>query len=261
MNKWKVRAYSVTNTKYREWVLPIAISANNKQYLQEPNSVDSSWIEYFSSINNSLIRNDGIKTENQTKQGNSFGYDLLRYYRQYGHQGANLDPLGRQNIVTNHQVKITDKNDSVDLSDSSIFNNISLGELESVLKQTYSGSIGFEFEHIDNLDEKDWLYNKVESEAWKIESFFSNQLAELKAHYEQKRGGRVYTEPTKEKALNRCLELADFPVTLEDIQEDIIRCKCDKEVFGYVCVNPESKFFFVVARCQCEQKGGEKWEL
>jgi hypothetical protein len=37
MNKWKVRAYSVTNTKYREWVLPIAISANNKQYLQEPN--------------------------------------------------------------------------------------------------------------------------------------------------------------------------------------------------------------------------------
>ncbi len=161
---------SVLNTKFLEELY--------NQYLQEPNSVDSSWIEYFSSINNSLIRNDGIKTENQTKQGNSFGYDLLRYYRQYGHQGANLDPLGRQNIVTNHQVKITDKNDSVDLSDSSIFNNISLGELESVLKQTYSGSIGFEFEHIDNLDEKDWLYNKVESEAWKIESFFNNDERE-----------------------------------------------------------------------------------
>ena len=161
---------SVLNTKFLEELY--------NQYLQEPNSVDSSWIEYFSSINNSLIRNDGIKTENQTKQGNSFGYDLLRYYRQYGHQGANLDPLGRQNIVTNHQVKITDKNDSVDLSDSSIFNNISLGDLESVLKQTYSGSIGFEFEHIDNLDEKDWLYNKVESEAWKIESFFNNDERE-----------------------------------------------------------------------------------
>ena len=95
----------------------------------------------------------------------------------------------------------------------------------------------------------------------KIESFFSNQLNELKATYSNKFGGRIYTEPNKEKALTRCLELADFPVTLEDIQEDIIRCKCDKEVFGYVCVNPETKFFFVVGVCECEQKGGKKWEL
>ena len=62
----------------------------------------------------------------------------------------------------------------VDLSNRSILNEISLGELESVLQKTYSSTIGFEFEHIENLNEKNWLYNKVEAEAWKIESFFNN---------------------------------------------------------------------------------------
>jgi len=88
----------------------------------------------------------------------------------------------------------------------------------------------------------------------KIQSFFSEQLRELKATYSNKVWGKVYTEPNKEKALNRCLELADFPVTLEDIQPDQIRCKCDTDVFGYVCVNPETKFFFVVGVCDCEVK-------
>lgn len=92
----------------------------------------------------------------------------------------------------------------------------------------------------------------------KIQSFFSEQLRELKDTYSQKVWGKVYTEPNKEKALERCLELADFPVTLEDIQADQIRCKCDTDVFGYVCVNPETKFFFVVGVCDCEQKGGKK---
>ena len=87
---------------------------------------------------------------------------------------------------------------------------------------------------------------KMENRNKKIESFFSQQLNELKATYSNKFGGRIYTETNKEKALNRCLELADFDVCLEDIQADQIRCKCDKEVFGYVCVNPETKFFFVV---------------
>jgi len=91
----------------------------------------------------------------------------------------------------------------------------------------------------------------------KIENFFSNQLNELKAHYENKRGGRVYVEPTKDKALNRCLELADFAVCLEDIHWERLICNCDFEKFGYICINPSNKFFFVVSVCSCEQKGGK----
>lgn len=86
----------------------------------------------------------------------------------------------------------------------------------------------------------------------KIQNFFSEQLRELKAQYQLKRGGRVYVQPNKDKALNRCLELADFGVCLEDIHTDKIVCNCDRERFGFVCVNPVTKHFFVVSVCDCE---------
>jgi len=86
----------------------------------------------------------------------------------------------------------------------------------------------------------------------KIQSFFSEQLRELKDTHRNKKWGRVYVQPNKDKALNRCLELADFGVCLEDIHTDNIICNCDKERFGYVCVNPSTKFFFVVSVCNCE---------
>ena len=86
----------------------------------------------------------------------------------------------------------------------------------------------------------------------KIQSFFSEQLRELKATHRNKKGGRVYVQPNKDKALNRCLELADFGVCLEDIHSDSIICNCDAERFGYVCINPSTKFFFVVSVCNCE---------
>jgi len=90
----------------------------------------------------------------------------------------------------------------------------------------------------------------------KIQNFFSEQLKEMKEQY-TKIWGKVYTENTKEGAINRCLELADFPVTMEDIHFEQIRCKCGKDAFGYVCVDPLTKFFFCVSVCECEKKGGE----
>ena len=98
---------------------------------------------------------------------------------------------------------------------------------------------------------------KMENRNNKIESFFSQQLNELKATYSNKFGGRIYTEPTKDKALTRCLELADFDICLEDIQADTIICKCNQEKFAYVCVNPQTKFFFVVSVCNCEGGAGK----
>jgi hypothetical protein len=95
----------------------------------------------------------------------------------------------------------------------------------------------------------------MENKNSKIENFFSQQLKEIK-EYHNKVWGKVYTERTREGAINRCLELADFDICLEDIQNEQIKCKCGKDTFGYVCVNPSTKFFFVVSICDCEQKGG-----
>ena len=45
----------------------------------------------------------------------------------------------------------------------------------------------------------------------KIQNFFSQQLKEIK-EYHNKVWGKVYTEKTREGAIERCLELADFDV-------------------------------------------------
>ena len=87
----------------------------------------------------------------------------------------------------------------------------------------------------------------------KIQNFFSQQLKEIK-EYHSKVWGKVYTQETREGAINRCLELADFDICLEDIQQEEIKCKCGADRFGYLCVNPQTKFFFVVSVCSCEVK-------
>lgn len=87
----------------------------------------------------------------------------------------------------------------------------------------------------------------------KIQNFFSNQLKEIK-EYHNRVWGKVYTQDTKQGAINRCLELADFDICLEDIQQEEIKCKCGQDRFGYLCVNPQTKFFFIVSVCECEVK-------
>jgi hypothetical protein len=90
----------------------------------------------------------------------------------------------------------------------------------------------------------------------KIQNFFSQQLKEIK-EYHNRVWGKVYTQETKEGAINRCLELADFDICLEDIHTEQIKCKCGVDRFGYICVNPSNKLFFVVSVCDCEKKGGK----
>ena len=97
---------------------------------------------------------------------------------------------------------------------------------------------------------------KMENKNIKIENFFSKQLKEIK-QYHDRVWGKVYTEKTREGAIERCLELADFDVCLEDIQHEQIKCKCGVDRFGYLCVDPSTKFFFVVSICDCEVKGGK----
>ena len=157
---------SVLNTRFLEELYD--------QYLQDPNSVDSSWNQYFSSIGNAPIKRDNTNIDNQATTNNTLGYELLSHYRQYGHQLADLDTLGKQSITVNNKIKIADKDYVVDLSDISIFNEISLGDLEVILQRTYSSTIGFEFEHIENIDERNWLYDKVEAKAWKISELFNH---------------------------------------------------------------------------------------
>ena len=42
--------------------------------------------------------------------------------------------------------------------------NIKLGDLAEMLKETYCGSIGLEFMHVQDMEQKSWLQSKLESQ-------------------------------------------------------------------------------------------------
>ncbi|HEY3638895.1 MAG TPA: 2-oxoglutarate dehydrogenase E1 component [Rhizomicrobium sp.] len=95
---------------------------------------------------------------------------LVRAYRVIGHLAANLDPL---NLVPKPALPQLDPAfygfHESDL-DRPIFINGVLGletatlrQMVGILKRTYCGRIGYEFTHINDPEQKDWLQRRIES--------------------------------------------------------------------------------------------------
>jgi 2-oxoglutarate dehydrogenase E1 component len=99
---------------------------------------------------------------------------LIRSYRVRGHLEARLDPLGLQ-IPRPHaeldprSYGFTDN----DLDRPVFIDNVlgresaTLREIQTILRETYCGSIGVEFMHIQDPDQKSWIQRKVEGAPWR----------------------------------------------------------------------------------------------
>lgn len=95
---------------------------------------------------------------------------LINAYRFRGHQGANLDPLGlKHNKVIKElepEFHGLDANDMQrDFNTGSFAHGgetMKLSELVKALQQTYCGSIGAEYMHITDTDEKRWIQQRLE---------------------------------------------------------------------------------------------------
>ncbi len=94
---------------------------------------------------------------------------MIRAYRMRGHLHANLDPLGLEQRPDHGELhpatygfedKDYDRKIFIDgvlgLKQASVF------EMVTILRRTYCGSIGFEFMHISNPEEKSWLQARIE---------------------------------------------------------------------------------------------------
>lgn len=159
-----------------------------QKYLEDPSSVDPSWIEFFRDqvaftpmkstskvIIKDVIKPDAIKSAqtNNTKLENSLRAKfMIKAYREHGHYLANLDPLGLEVKKTNADLKLniedfgfsTDQlNEEIDITgELSDLTTCTIGELRNILERTYSGSIAAEFTHVENTDEQRWLYDQLE---------------------------------------------------------------------------------------------------
>ncbi|WP_158970337.1 2-oxoglutarate dehydrogenase E1 component [Paraglaciecola sp. L3A3] len=96
---------------------------------------------------------------------------LINAFRFRGHQHANLDPLElwkqprvRDLELSHHNLSESDFDTSFNVGSFAIGkDSMPLGELFKSLNRTYCGSIGTEYMHITDTEQKRWLQDRIES--------------------------------------------------------------------------------------------------
>ncbi len=171
------------------------VEEHYERYIRDPNDVSEEWRDYFDKlpqvegitardVPHSTIQEHFLYlARNRTQQVNpavvSSDHDkkqvlvlrLINAYRVRGHQNANLDPLAltpRPSVqdldLEFHGLSVADLD--TPFQTGSLFigqDESTLGEIFDLLRSTYCGSIGAEFMHIVNTDERRWFENRMES--------------------------------------------------------------------------------------------------
>ena len=180
-----------------------------RSYLANPNSVDQTWQEFFKQIKNNselsinksaakiIIQNETTQIVNSNlsfEALNSFkAKEMIDAYRTYGHYLANLDPLGLEILKTKSDLKLNIEDFGFDnnvleenINISNEFAGITsckLSELVTKLDEIYANHIGVEFKQVESLEERKWLYSKLESTAFTFtteeKKIILNDLAEI----------------------------------------------------------------------------------
>jgi 2-oxoglutarate dehydrogenase, E1 component len=158
------------------------------QYLEDPASVDPSWARYFAGLEGPrgpstpswagrakaagapiAAPASGAEDVRAAAQASIRAIQLVRAYRVIGHFEADLDPLGLAPKTPHPQLdpKFYGFKDAE--LDKPVFIDGVLGlqsatprEMVELLKRTYCGRIGYEFMHINDAEEKDWLQRRIE---------------------------------------------------------------------------------------------------
>ncbi|MGF1724159.1 2-oxoglutarate dehydrogenase E1 component [Photobacterium nomapromontoriensis] len=162
-------------------------------YLSDPELVDEEWRHIFSDlpvVNETVVEQPHSRVRDYFRRlakettylsANVSDPDvdakqvrvlqLINAYRFRGHQHANLDPLGlwQQERVPDlapefHNLTEDDFNETFNVGSFAIGQEtMKLSELYDALKKTYCGSIGAEYMHITNTEEKRWIQQRLES--------------------------------------------------------------------------------------------------
>ncbi|HEY0808594.1 MAG TPA: 2-oxoglutarate dehydrogenase E1 component, partial [Longimicrobiales bacterium] len=140
-----------------------------EEYIRNPAGVDESWRSYFAQLaGEAAPAAPAAVPFNLLRAARAFG-ELVDSIRLHGHRAARLDPLGNER--TGHPLLTPE------------FHGASIEEIESVpaellglearggstkevldwLHQTYMGSIGYEYEHLEHPERREWLREQVES--------------------------------------------------------------------------------------------------
>lgn len=165
-----------------------------QQYLGDKNSVAVDWREFFASLSNEerdyLALGDRPFDDRPPVWAKTAGYGyagkggvswdmlrlsiralmLVRAYRVCGHLNAKLDPLGLERNSWHAELKIESYGFTEKDLDKPVFLDGVLGLVNPTLrqvvdkvKQTYCGTVGIEFMHVQHPEQKSWIQERVEN--------------------------------------------------------------------------------------------------
>ncbi|AKH64336.1 MULTISPECIES: 2-oxoglutarate dehydrogenase E1 component [Photorhabdus] len=209
------------NGAMKDWLDSSFLAGSNQSYIEQvyedyitdPNSVDASWKEIFQQLPDAGLSGEQLHSQTRdyfrrlakdtTRYHSSVSdpamdakqvkvLQLINAFRFRGHQNANLDPLGlwKQDSVPDldpafHNLTEADFAETFNVGSFALGKEtMKLADLYEALKRTYCGSIGAEYMHITNTEEKRWIQQRLESVT--VSSQFSAEekrrfLAELTA--------------------------------------------------------------------------------
>ena len=161
-----------------------------EQYLVSPESVSPKWKTYFDSfkgreagdIPHSAVIHDITLAGQRAARGvvtNATGVGddrdravgkLVTAYRSRGHLAADLDPLGMASktdapdlTLAFHRLSESDLDGAFFTGGVAGRERMKLRDLVVLLKATYTGSIGAEFMHITDAEQRRWMYERLET--------------------------------------------------------------------------------------------------
>jgi 2-oxoglutarate dehydrogenase E1 component len=173
------------------------VEALYEQFLSDPQSVDPAWRDYFARLQDGLKQRDGagaeqihstvqagivqraskprmatgssgtLSTDAAAKQGSVSR--LVQIYANRGHLIANLDPLGlekreRPRVLELGYFGLTDADLDTEFltgsRPSDLAPRLKLREIIAQLEYAYCGTIGAEFAHVSNTEERLWLQDQ-----------------------------------------------------------------------------------------------------
>lgn len=159
----KNRAYDSYNAGYAQDLY--------ESYVQDPKSVDSRWEAIFgmdpSEAGLIPVQSNGAPSRAQLRAAVAAA-GLVDAYRLHGHRAADLDPLGSERSghpmlsLEFHGIEAAE----LDAIPASLLGleraGSSMRDVLGWLREVYTGTIGYEYEHLEDPTRREWLRRRIE---------------------------------------------------------------------------------------------------
>ena len=141
-----------------------------QRYQADPASVDDAWQAFFAGVEFAGKGLPGNAELNVDVRRQSGAVRLITAFRDVGHLAAHIDPLSDTPpempwLISPERFHLTpaDMDETVDAS--MVFGTsglVKLRDLHAMLKETYCGTLGVEFMHIQDAEVRKWLAERME---------------------------------------------------------------------------------------------------